>query len=419
MKIQKVFAREILDSRGNPTVEADVVVQNKIYRAAVPSGASTGKYEAIELRDNNQRYLGLGVQKAVENVNTFLAERIVGMHIEDQRIIDDALIEADATKEKSNYGANALLAVSLACTRAGAAQQSSPLYNYLATLSKRKGMQLPVPMLNLINGGKHAGQEHDVQEHMIMPIKATSFSEGLQQSAEIYQTLKKTLKQKYNATATLIGDEGGFVPPLKNVEARLSLLQKIINKLGYEQTFSFALDVAASECYNEKKNNYQLGKKTYTAEKLADYYEQLVSDYNIFSIEDGFAEDDWQAWHNFTQACGKKLQVVGDDLLVTNKKRIAHAASKKACNALLLKVNQIGTVTEALEAATMAFKNKWKVVVSHRSGETEDSFIADLVVGLAAGQAKFGAPARSERTAKYNQLLRIEEELGRKARYGL
>lgn len=418
MKIEKIFAREILDSRGNPTVEADVWVSNHMFRASVPSGASTGTHEAVELRDEDKRYLGKGTRKAVENVNTFISERLVGLDASNQQIIDEAMIETDTTNNKANFGANAILAVSLACAKAGAYAAELPLYEYLATIAKTKANVLPVPQLNVVNGGKHAGQDADIQEHMIMPVKAKSFSEALQMSAEVYQQLRKNLKQKFGAHATLVGDEGGFVPPARDVQERLELIQECIEELGYQKVFAFALDAAASEFYNAKKNEYTLNKTKYTPEELMTLYQDLCKTYNIISIEDGFAEDHWDAWKAFTKK-NPKLQIVGDDLLVTNPERIKKAMTAKACNALLLKVNQIGTVTEAIQAAKLAMKNSWNVVVSHRSGETEDTFIADLVVGLSAGQSKFGAPARSERTAKYNQLLRIEEELGRKAKYGM
>ena len=419
VKIQKIHAREVLDSRGNPTVEAEVTVNGQVYRAIAPSGASTGKHEAVELRDHEKRYLGLGVQKAVENTKTFISERLVGMDIRNQQVIDEALIETDGTKEKSNFGANAMLAVSLACTRAGADARKVPLYRYIAQISGTKGTRLPVPMCNIINGGKHAGQDADIQEHMIMPIKAGSLSEALQHTTEIYHTLKQLLKKKFGSQATLVGDEGGFVPPLKTVSSRLDIIQKAIDQLGYEKEFAFALDAAASEFYNQKREKYRINKRWYTSEKLMDFYEDLSKSYSLFSIEDGFAEDDWKSWQAFTKRSGRKIQIVGDDLLATNTERISTAIKNNACNALLLKVNQIGTLTEAINAAKLAQKNGWNSIVSHRSGETEDTFIADFVVGVSAGQAKFGAPARSERTAKYNQLFRIEEDLGRKAVYGL
>ncbi len=419
MKIQALKAREVLDSRGNPTVEAQVRVNKKWYRAIVPSGASTGKHEAVEVRDGGKRYHGKGVRNAVENVNVAIAERIIGLDIENQSVVDEALIERDNTFTKHVLGANAMLAVSMACTRAGAGERGEHLFSYIADITKKSPFKLPVPQMNVINGGIHAGLKNDVQEHMIMPIGAASFKEGLQMSVECYQSLRELLRKKFHWQGTLVGDEGGFVPPVKTIGERLTLMEQAVENAGYrmKKDVVFALDVAASECFEGKE--YSLGGKTYTAPALLDYYKNLCKAYPIASIEDGFAEDDWGSWVNFTKEMGKKVQIVGDDLLVTNQKRIQEAIKKRACNAILLKVNQIGTVTEALQAAKLAQNNDWKVVVSHRSGETEDAFIADLAVGLNAGQCKFGAPCRSERTAKYNQLLRIEEALGKKAKYGV
>lgn len=418
-KIQDVKAREILDSRGNPTVEAEVLVKKRWFRASVPSGASTGKYEAVELRDGGKRYQGKGVRNAVEGVNFEISGRLIGFAVEQQRNIDDALIHLDDTYTKHVLGANAILAVSLACARAGAAQQGVSLYQYIGQLTKNKPLQLPVPQMNVINGGVHAGLKNDVQEHMLMPVRAGSFSEGLRMGTECYHALRELLKKKFGAHAILVGDEGGFVPPVKSVEERLDLMETAVEHAGYtmKKDIVFALDIAASECFDGK--NYEIGNKKYTAPALLDWYKTLCKEYSVFSIEDGFAQDDWGSWINFRKEMGKKTQIVGDDLLVTNPKRVQEAIKKNACNALLLKVNQIGTLTEALDAGLLAQKAGWKVVVSHRSGETEDSFIADLAVGLNAGQCKFGAPCRSERLAKYNQLLRIEESLGRKAKYGL
>lgn len=418
-KIQSVKAREVLDSRGNPTVEAQIRVNKHWYRAIVPSGASTGKHEAVEVRDGGKRYHGKGVINAVENVNLEISGRLIGMEIENQQVIDEALIHLDETYNKHILGANAILAVSMACARAAAGQKGEHLFSHVGDIMKKSPYRLPVPQMNVINGGIHAGIKNDIQEHMIMPVGASSFKEGLQIGVECYQSLREILKKKFYWQATLVGDEGGFVPPVKTVGERLALMEQAVESAGYrmKKDVVFALDVAASECFEGKE--YILGGKTYTAPALLDYYKNLCKAYPIASIEDGFAEDDWGSWINLTKEMGKKIQIVGDDLLVTNQKRIEEGIKKRACNAVLLKVNQIGTVTEALQAAKLAQHNDWNVVVSHRSGETEDAFIADLAVGLNAGQCKFGAPCRSERTAKYNQLLRIEEALGKKARYGV
>lgn len=413
--IEKVFAREVLDSRGNPTVEAEVFVNQQRFRAIVPSGASTGTHEALELRDKEDRFLGKGVLKAVSNVNNKIAPKLVGMDITQQTDLDNTMLELDGTENKTNLGANAILSVSMACAKAGAQLSQTPLYTYLAKLSNKQGNTLPVPQMNVINGGAHAGQDNDIQEHMVMPTGAESFSEGVRMCAETYHHLKKLIKTKFGGNSTQIGDEGGFVPPLKSVQERLDLITKAIDNAGHSGKLVFALDSASSEFF--KDGTYTVGENKYTPEELVDYYADLANTYPIVSIEDGHAEDDWQGWQAMTAKLGNKIQIVGDDLLVTNTKRIQRAIDEKSCNALLLKVNQIGSVTEAINAANMAFNNKWNVVVSHRSGETEDDFIADLVVGLSSGQSKFGAPARSERNAKYNQLLRIEEELGNNALY--
>ncbi len=416
-KIQAVKAREVLDSRGNPTVEAQVKVNNKWYRAIVPSGASTGKHEAFELRDNKKnRYNGKGVQFAVKNVNSLIAERIVGIDA-DMQEVDEALLDIDTTKNKRHLGANAMLAVSMASARAAAGFAGVHLFQHLSESTKKNPCLLPVPQMNVINGGVHAGQKNDFQEHMIMPIGAKSFSEGLRIGTECYHELKDIIHKKFKTS--LVGDEGGFVPPVKTVEQRFELMETAVQYAGYKlkKDVVFAVDAAASEFFARGK--YTVGAKTYTSAALLDYYTSLYKDYSLYSLEDGFAEDDIAGWQNSMKELGHKLQLVGDDLLVTNPERIKMAIQKKACNALLLKVNQIGTVTEALAAAKLAQHNGWNVVVSHRSGETEDTFIADLAVALNAGQSKFGAPCRTDRVAKYNQLLRIEEALGKKARYGL
>ncbi len=413
--IKKVTAREVLDSRGNPTVECDVVTEDGLFRSIVPSGASTGSYEAVELRDNEKRYMGKGVLKAVRNVNEVIANKIVGMDCREQESIDNVMIEIDGTENKSNIGANAILSVSMSVCKAGAHALKKPLYEYIAELSRRSGCVLPVPQLNVINGGKHAGIKNDIQEHMIMPIGAKTFSEAIRMSVETYHTLKNILKKRFGAQGMLLGDEGGFVPKLRNIQDRLDTILEAIKETGYENKIMLALDAASSEFFHI--NRYKIGQREYNSPELVDFYQELVSTYPIISIEDGMAEDDWEGWTELTKRLGKRIQIVGDDLLVTNPKRIKKAIELKAVNSLLVKINQIGTVTETIKAANLAFSAGWTVVVSHRSGETEDSFIADLAVGLCAGQSKFGAPARSERNAKYNQLLRIEESLGKKAKY--
>lgn len=412
-KIKKIRAREVLDSRGNPAVEAYIVTDKITASAIVPSGASTGKHEALELRDNNKRYNGKGVLKAVNNINKIISKKLIGINCQDQKNIDELMIELDGTENKSKLGANAILAVSMAVCKTGAFHNNISLFEHIKKISKSKKLSLPIPQLNIINSGKHAGIENDVQEHMIMPVKFKNFREALRAGAEVYHELKKLLKKKFGAQAILLGDEGGFVPKIKDVEARLEFVGKAISNAGYKNKIFFALDCAASEFFY--KNHYKLGNKKYGFDELIDFYKSLIKNYKIISIEDGMAEDDWIGWKQLNKELGSKIQIVGDDLLVTNPERIEKAIKEKSCNALLLKVNQIGTVSEAIKAAQLALKNKWNVVVSHRSGETEDTFIADLAVGLNAGQCKFGAPARSERTAKYNRLLRIEEILVKKA----
>ena len=416
MKITQICAREVLDSRGNPTIEADVETPSGVFRAMVPSGASTGTHEALELRDGGKRYAGKGVLKAVENVNKLIAKKVIGMDCADQKGVDEAMLALDGTQNKSKLGANAILSVSMAVAKAGAAAQSLPLYAYLGKLAGRSATMLPVPMLNVMNGGKHAGLENDIQEQMYFPTGAPSFSEGLRISAEAYHALRGVLKKKFGAAATLLGDEGGYVPSqLKSIEERLDVMAAALKECGYEKEIVFAIDSASSEFYHG--DHYQLGSKKYSAGELVDFYKNLAATYPIASLEDGMSEEDWEGWSMLTKAIGNKVQIVGDDLLVTNPERIRKGIEKKAANSLLLKVNQIGSISESIEAAKTAFGAGWTVVTSHRSGETEDSFIADLVVGLDAGQSKFGAPARSERNAKYNQLLRIEEALGSKAKY--
>jgi len=416
MKIKKVIAREVLDSRGNPTLEVNVITDNAFAKAFVPSGASTGKHEALELRDGDEkRYNGKGVLKAVDNVNNIISKKLIGTDCKNQKKIDELMIKLDGTEDKSNLGGNAIVGVSIATCKAGAFHKNMHLFEHIKEISGTKNLSLPIPQLNIMNGGKHAGMENDIQEHMIMPIQFKSFNEALRAGVEVYHELWKLLKEKFGSQANLVGDEGGFVPKINNVNERLGLINEAINNIGYKNKIFLALDCAASEFFYS--DYYKIRDKEYSPGELIDFYKSLIKKYKIISIEDGMAEDDWSGWKQLNKELGKKIQIVGDDLLVTNVKRIEEAVEEKACNALLLKVNQIGTVTEAIDAAKLSFKNKWNVVVSHRSGETEDSFIADLVVGLAASQCKFGAPARSERTAKYNRLLRIEEESGNKAKF--
>ncbi|TCL59829.1 enolase [Kineothrix alysoides] len=423
LRITDVHGREILDSRGNPTVEAEVTVEGSITgRAAVPSGASTGRFEAVELRDGETRYFGLGVCKAVKNINTKLKEALIGQNVMDQGLIDRILIETDGTDNKGNLGANATLGVSMACARAAAEALEMPLYRYLGGGHTRL---LPVPMMNILNGGKHAANTVDFQEFMIMPVQAENFADGLCICAEIYHNLKKILEHK--GLSTGVGDEGGFAPDLPDAKAVLELIVEAIQASKYVpgQDIKIALDVASSELYNEKTGMYHfpgesklLGSEVVrdTSEMIS-YYEELIEKFPIISIEDGLAEDDWDGWKELTKRLGDKIQLVGDDLFVTNTKRLDAGIKLKVANAILVKVNQIGTVSEAMEAIEMAHKNAYRAVISHRSGETEDTFIADLAVAVNAGQIKTGAPCRSDRVAKYNQLLRIEEELGNVAAY--
>lgn len=423
LEITGVRAREILDSRGNPTVEAEVTVDGCVTgRAAVPSGASTGRFEAVELRDGEPRYFGLGVTKAVDNVNERISKALLGKNALDQLMIDRILMHEDGTDNKQNLGANAILGVSMAVARAAAESLNIPLYRYLGGSYVR---QLPVPMMNILNGGKHARNTVDFQEFMIMPVRAESFREGLRICAEVYHNLKKILEK--NGLSTGIGDEGGFAPDLPDAKAVLRLIVEAIKAAGYVpgEDVRIALDVASSELYNEQTGLYYFeGESQLSGEEvfrdtnaMLDYLEELIEEFPIISIEDGLAEDDWDGWKAMTRRLGDKVQLVGDDLFVTNTKRL-DAGIKLGCgNAILVKLNQIGTVSEAMEAIEMAHKNGYRAIVSHRSGETEDTFIADLAVAVNAGQIKTGAPCRSDRVAKYNQLLRIEEELGDAACY--
>ena len=416
-EITKIKAREVLDSRGNPTVEVDVVTDCGVFRAMTPSGASAGSHEALELRDaDKSRYLGLGTLKAVENVNKKIAPKLIGLDCSHQETIDKLMMKLDGTENKGKFGANAVLPVSIAVTKAGAAKKKIPLYVYIGELFGVIPQRLPVPMCNVINGGKHAGQENSIQEHMLMPTGAKSFTEGIRMVSESYHHLAKLLKEKFGAGGVLIGDEGGFAPPqIVDVNDRLDLMLKAVENAGYEGLMRIALDPASSEFFS--KGKYKIGKKTFSGGALVDFYVDLCKTYPIISIEDGLAEDDWDSWVEITKKIGNNVQIVGDDLFVTNTNRIQKGIKLDAANSVLIKLNQIGTVTETLNAIKMAQDTGWTAVVSHRSGETEDSFIADLVVGTSAGQIKTGAPARSDRNAKYNQLIRIEEELGKNAEY--
>jgi len=417
--IISVNAIQILDSRGNPTVEVEVILGDGTWgRAAVPSGASTGVHEALELRDGDpDRFSGKGVNKAVNNVNTRIADILIGVDATQQMEIDMAMNALDGTPNKKELGANAILGTSLAVAKAAAHAAGLPLYRYLGGFYAH---ELPVPMMNILNGGAHTGwQTTDAQEFMVMPLGAPSFSEGLRWGAEIYHTLKKVLKEK--GYATLVGDEGGYAPALKANEEAVEIILEAIDKAGYKagEDVAIALDPAASEFYDEEEKIYNLrteGKKLSSQEMVA-FWVDWVNKYPIVSIEDGLAQDDWEGWKLFTAQVGDRIQIVGDDLLVTNPRRVSRAIAEKACNSLLVKVNQIGSLTETLEAVTMCQQHGWTAVVSHRSGETEDATIADLAVAMNTGQIKTGAPARSDRAAKYNQLLRIEQELGQTARY--
>jgi enolase len=425
MIITDVIAREIMDSRGNPTVEVDVVLEDGIMgRAAVPSGASTGVHEAIELRDGDKaRYQGKGVLKAVDNVNNRIAAEVVGMNVFDQVGIDQAMIELDGTPNKSELGANAILGVSMAVAKAAATALGLPLYQYLGGFNAK---ELPVPMMNILNGGAHADNNVDIQEFMIMPVGAPSFTEALRMCAEVYHTLKSVLKGLGLNTA--IGDEGGFAPNLTSNEQALEVIVQAITKAGYKpgEDFCLALDVAASEIYKDGKYNLAGEGVIKTSAEMVEFYSQLVAKYPIISIEDGMSEDDWAGWKLMTEKLGAKIQIVGDDLFVTNTERLVRGIETQTANSILIKVNQIGSLTETFDTIEMAKRAGYTCVISHRSGETEDSTIADIAVAVNAGQIKTGAPTRSDRVAKYNQLLRIEEELstisqykGRKVFYNL
>jgi len=422
-EITDVFAREVLDSRGNPTIEVEVVIDDEyVGRAAVPSGASTGAFEAAELRDGGERYMGKGVETAVANVNGVLADALIGLNALDQRLIDEAMIELDGTDNKSNLGANGILGVSMATARAAAEAVGMPLYQYLGGFNSH---QLPVPMMNIINGGEHADNTIDFQEFMIMPVGAESFKEALRICSEIYHNLKKVLNGKGMATG--VGDEGGFAPDLASVEEGLDIIIEAIEKAGYKpgEEIRIAMDTASSELYNAETGKYHFpgeskikGEEVIrTSEELVDLFVGLVEKYPIISIEDALDEEDWDGWKKLTEALGEKIQLVGDDLFVTNTTRLSKGIEMGVSNSILVKVNQIGTLTETFDAIAMANRAGFTTVISHRSGETEDTIIADIAVAVNAGQIKTGAPCRSDRVAKYNQLLRIEEELGAVAEY--
>ena len=421
--IEKVIGREILDSRGNPTVEAEVILADgSIGRAAVPSGASTGAFEAVELRDGDKsRYLGTGVKKAVENVNTLIADGIKGMEACQQTEIDAKMIALDGTENKGKLGANAILSVSLAVAKAAAASLKMPLYRYLGGVNAKT---LPVPMMNIINGGKHADSSLNIQEFMIMPVGATSFSEALEHSTTVFHTLKKLLKNDGYVTA--VGDEGGFAPKFSSDTQALDYIVKAIEAAGYRpgEDFCIAIDAASTEMYDEAKKAGREGDYLFwkageykTVEEMVDFWDDICNRYPVISLEDGLAEEDWKGWKLLTERLGNKIQLVGDDLFVTNTTRVVEGIKQDISNSVLIKFNQIGSLTETLDAIEMAKNNHWTAVVSHRSGETEDVTLADIAVATNAGQIKTGAPSRTDRVAKYNQLLRIEQELGASARY--
>ncbi|WDC84282.1 phosphopyruvate hydratase [Caloramator sp. mosi_1] len=417
LEIIDVYAREVLDSRANPTVEVEVILEDgTVGRAIVPSGASTGAFEAVELRDGDKsRYLGKGVLKAVENVNNIIAPELIGMNVYDQTLIDKTLIELDGTENKGKLGANAILGVSLAVARAAAESLGLPLYQYIGGVNAKV---LPVPMMNILNGGKHADNNVDIQEFMVMPVGAPNFSEALRMCAEVYHSLKKTLSEKgYN---TAIGDEGGFAPNLKSNEEAIQVILEAVEKAGYKpgEQVAIAIDAAATELYKEDGKYHLEGEgRVLTAAEMVDFWADLVEKYPIVSLEDGLAEEDWEGWKLLTEKLGSKIQLVGDDLFVTNTKRLSRGIEMGVANSILIKLNQIGTLTETLEAIEMAERAGYTAVVSHRSGESEDTTIADLVVATNAGQIKTGAPCRTDRVAKYNQLLRIEDELAEVAKY--
>jgi len=408
--IVDVFARELLDSRGNPTIEVEVILEDgTMGRAIVPSGASTGAHEAVELRDaDEKRYYGKGVLKAVENVNNIIAPEVIGMDALRQIDVDSIMIDLDGTANKGKLGANAILGVSLATARAAAEFLTLPLYQYIGGINAR---EIPVPMMNILNGGKHADNNVDIQEFMILPTGASSFNEGLRMGVEVYHTLKKVLQSK--GLATSVGDEGGFAPNLPSNEAALDIIMEAIEKAGYKpgQDINLGLDVAATEIFNNNKYYLNSTNQVFSSDEMVDFYKKLINEYPVISIEDGLAEDDWDGWKKLSDSLGDKIQLVGDDLFVTNTERLKRGIMSGICNSILIKLNQIGTLTETLNTIEMAKRAGYTCVISHRSGETEDATIADVAVATNAGQIKTGAPTRTDRVAKYNQLLRIEEEL--------
>lgn len=422
ISIEDVYARQILDSRGNPTVEVEVSACGVTARASVPSGASTGAFEAVELRDGDKSdYMGKSVHKAVENVNTIIAENIIGMNVLDQRAIDETMIKLDGTENKGKLGANAILGVSLACAKLGAEVLGLPLYQYIGGTNAHT---LPMPMMNILNGGKHADNSVNIQEFMVMPTGAKTFSEALKMCVEVFHNLKSVLKE--NGLSTAVGDEGGFAPNLKSDEDAFKFIVEAIKKAGYEpkKDVCIAVDAASTEMYDEAKKIGEEGKyyfwkskKLFTVDEMIDFWEKMVKKYPIVSLEDGLAEEDWTSWKKMTEKLGDEIQLVGDDLFVTNTKRLKKGIELGVSNSILIKLNQIGTLTETLDAIEMAKQAGMTAVVSHRSGETEDTTIADVAVATNAGQIKTGAPSRTDRVAKYNQLLRIEEELGDEALY--
>ncbi|CDO56943.1 hypothetical protein DV495_002183 [Geotrichum candidum] len=427
MTITKIHSRSVYDSRGNPTVEVDLTTEKGLFRAIVPSGASTGIHEALELRDKDKsKWGGKGVLTAVSNVNDILGPALIKANIDvaDQAAVDKFLLEQDGTDNKSKYGANAILGISLAAAKAGAAEKGVPLYQHIAELAKTPGPYvLPVPFQNVLNGGSHAGGRLAIQEFMIVPLDFPTFSEAMRAGAEVYQILKSLAKKRYGTSAGNVGDEGGVAPNIQTPDEALTLITDAIEQAGYTGKVSIAIDAASSEFFKDGKYDLDFKNpesdpsKWLTGEQLADLYLSLIDKYPIVSLEDPFAEDDWETWVHFYSKAAQKTQIVGDDLTVTNPVRIKTAIEKKAANALLLKVNQIGTLTESIQAAKVSYAAGWGVMVSHRSGETEDTTIAEIAIGLRSGQIKAGAPARSERLAKFNQILRIEEELGDKAIY--
>lgn len=419
MFIQKIHARQILDSRGNPTIEVDVITSNgELGRAAVPSGASTGKHEAMELRDNNKAiYMGKGVQKAIDNVNKIIAKELSGISVFEQNLIDLAMIELDKTKNKSKLGANAILAVSMAVSKAAALESGQPLYRYIGGVNANT---LPIPLMNILNGGSHADNSIDFQEFMIVPTGAETFGDALRMGAEVFHNLKKVLHSK--GYSTNVGDEGGFAPNIKSNEEAIETVLKAIETAGYKpgEDIYIAMDAAVTEFYDEKKKLYHFHKsdgKKLSSDEMVDYWAKWVKKYPIVSIEDGMSEDDWDGWKKLTDSIGDKVQLVGDDLFVTNVERLGRGIENNIANSILVKVNQIGTLTETIEAVQLATRNSYTSIMSHRSGETEDTTIADLAVALNCGQIKTGSASRTDRMAKYNQLLRIEEELGPVAYY--